>query len=211
MDSKLSYFLYYCLNFVIYGSMITAMGPIIPYFSEITGEPEPYYSFLFFSRALGYVAGGSLVKVLMVKLTLHKVLAGATFFGGIFFVLSTLSLTFWNLFITLFFGTACCCIINVTCNVYVMKLYSGEGQDYWIQLLHLFFGVGGFVGPTIASFTGAYCYFYLGIILIVLSPFYLFVHSPENRRSNQVTEIANPISFKVEILICTLYLLYIGQ
>lgn len=39
ITEKNLYFAYYCVAFIVYGSMITAMGPIIPYFSEITGEP----------------------------------------------------------------------------------------------------------------------------------------------------------------------------
>ena len=37
MAAKIVNFLAYCLAFTFYGSIITAMGPIIPFFSEITG------------------------------------------------------------------------------------------------------------------------------------------------------------------------------
>lgn len=73
------------------------------------------------------------------------------------------------------------------------------------------FGVGGFVGPTIAAYTGANCYFYLGIMLMLVSPIFIFKESPEDRRSHHVSEMAKTIDRKVEIMICVIYLLYIGQ
>lgn len=97
-------------------------------------------------------------------------------------MISTFSLSFWNLTISIFFGAACCCMLNITCNVCVMQLFKKDSQDFWIQLLHLLFGVGGFVGPIITSFTGARSYFYLGLILLLLCPLFLYTQSPENRR-----------------------------
>jgi len=35
---KIVYFLAYSYSFVLYGSIITGMGPIIPYFAAATGK-----------------------------------------------------------------------------------------------------------------------------------------------------------------------------
>lgn len=49
----------------------------------------------------------------------------------------------------MFVSAACCCMINVVCNMCILKLFAGDNQDYWVQLLHLIFGAGGLVGPFI--------------------------------------------------------------
>lgn len=211
MAAKIVNFLSYCMAFVFYGSLITSMGPIIPFFSQITGHSETYYSFIFFCRAVGYIFGGSLVKYLIEWFRLHTILFGASLIGGICFAISTFSLDFWNLTITIFLGAACCCIINVTCNICTMQLYKGEGQDYWVQLLHTMFGVGGLIGPFIVAFLGAKTYFTLGVCLGISSFAYLIIDSPEMRPASRTTQIAKVISRKVEIMICVLFLLYIGQ
>lgn len=112
---------------------------------------------------------------------------GSIFIGGISFMLSSFSLTFINLSLTLFVGACCCIIINVTCNVCTMKLYRGEGQDFWIQLLHTVFGIGGLVGPFLVAIFGSSSYFILGIILAFCSVFYLFLQNPDSGEEGRVT------------------------
>ena len=71
---KIIYFLAYSYSFVLYGSIITGMGPIIPYFAEATGNSETSFSYIFFVRALGYLAGGSLIKILTQRYSTHAIL-----------------------------------------------------------------------------------------------------------------------------------------
>ncbi len=40
-------------------------------------------------------------------------------------------------------------MINVVTNMCILKLYAGDNQDYWVQLLHLIFGAGGLFGPFV--------------------------------------------------------------
>jgi hypothetical protein len=39
-------------------------------------------------------------------------------------------------------------MMNVLSNLCLFELFTGDDQDYWIQLLNLFFGVGGLIGPA---------------------------------------------------------------
>ncbi len=90
-----------------------------------------------------------MIKYLTNYFTTHQILIGVELVGGLAFIVSSLSLSFLNLGITMFLGAACCCMINVVCNMCIMKLHAGPDQDYWIQLLHLIFGGGGLIGPII--------------------------------------------------------------
>lgn len=92
-----------------------------------------------------------------------------------------------------------------------MKLFRDGNQDFWIQILHTIFGVGGLVGPFLVAIFGSKSYFILGITLAIVSFFYFFLQPPDDRESHRVSEIAKPISRVPEIIICILYLLYIGQ
>ncbi len=61
-----------------------------------------------------------------------------------------------------------------------MKLFRDEGQpDFWIQILHTVFGIGGLVGPFLVALFGSRSYFILGVVLAVSSFFYLFLTPPE--------------------------------
>ena len=137
------------------------------------------------------------MKYLFERMRLHNILFLACLIGGICFLVSSLSLNFLNLVITMFLGAACCCIINVTCNVCTMHIYKGDGQDYWIQLLHTIFGLGGLIGPFLVAVAGAKSYFVLGLLLALSSFLYIILEGPDNTPKARATEIAKPISTKV--------------
>lgn len=102
---------------MLYGSLVTAVGPIIIYFSQITGEDETYYSFIFLARALGYILGGSLIKVLSHRFHYHTLFMWLIVLCGIVLIWSSFSLTFLNLSITMLLAAACSCMMNILCNL----------------------------------------------------------------------------------------------
>ena len=74
---------------------------------------------------------------------------GVKLVGGLALIGSSLSLESLNLAICMFLSAACCCMMNVVTNMCILKLYAGDNQDYWVQLLHLIFGAGGLFGPFV--------------------------------------------------------------
>jgi len=54
-----------------------------------------------------------------------------------------------NLFITMLIAAAASCMLNILSNLCIFELFTGADQDYWIQMINLFFGIGGLVGPMI--------------------------------------------------------------
>jgi hypothetical protein len=62
LNHKHVYFLTYASVFIVYGSLTGSIGPMIPFFALATGHDETTYSFIFLSRALGYIIGGLIVK-----------------------------------------------------------------------------------------------------------------------------------------------------
>jgi hypothetical protein len=47
----------------------------------------------------------------------------------------------------MFIAGTCCCMMNILSNLCIFELFPGEGQDFWLQLINLFFGIGGLIGP----------------------------------------------------------------
>ena len=177
MASKLLYFLSYSLIFTLYGTLITSIGPVIPFFTQTTGKPETYFSFIFLWRAIGYILGGYVAKILFERINLHQVIILSVSVGGVSYMVSTMSFSFWNLSLSFFVGGACCCMITVCCNVCVIKLYP-KNQDYWVQLLQTLFGIGGLAGPFIVAIFKDRSYFVLGAILLMSTPLFYIFSSP---------------------------------
>lgn len=45
--------------------------------------------------------------------------------GGVALIISSYSLTFYNLSFCMFVSAACCCMISIVSNMCVLKLYAG--------------------------------------------------------------------------------------
>lgn len=103
--------------FTFYGSAVTAVGPIIIYYSKVTHEDETYYSFIFFARAIGYIVGGSLIKCLAHMMPYHRLFAILISVCGISLIVSSFSFGFMNLSITLLIAGGTCCMMNILTNL----------------------------------------------------------------------------------------------
>lgn len=166
---------------------MTAVGPIILYFSEVTHHDETYFSFIFLARAGGYLVGGSLIKVLTRFFSYHQLMVALiVIFGGVL-IASSLSFGFMNLTITMLLIGTCCCMLNVLSNLCIFVLFTGEDQDYWIQFINLFFGIGGLIGPGFVIFYHEYAMRAIGIVVFACVIPFFFLQSPETK--SQAKEI----------------------
>lgn len=77
--SYFNHFILYSFSYLVYGLIFSAIGPLIPYLSEISQTPETSYTFVFFCRGMGVILGTISFKHLQsnkfVTLTLHQILA----------------------------------------------------------------------------------------------------------------------------------------
>jgi hypothetical protein len=69
--------------------------------------------------------------------------------AGISLILASLSLSNLNLAFQMFIAAACACSINVITTICIFKIFLGDREDFWIQLIHTVFGIGGLIGPLI--------------------------------------------------------------
>ena len=75
-------------------------------------------------------------------------------------------------------------MITVITNLCIFILFANSERDYWIQLVNLFFGVGGLIGPLIVIVYEEQALWAVGILyLICIVPFF-FLKSPDERESH---------------------------
>ena len=182
MELKHIHFIVFTFVYVFYGAVVTGVGPIILFFSEVTGEDETSFAYIFMARALGYLVGGQLIKVLTKRFKYYSIFVVLIVICSVALIVSSLSISFWNLSITMFIAASGCIMLNILCNLCIFELFAGDNQDYWIQLINLFFGVGGLIGPFIVIEFREAAMKTIGILfLFTLIPFY-FLRSPETHQ-----------------------------
>ena len=115
------------------------------------------------------------------KYSLHNIFMVLIFVCGLSLIISSFSMSFINLAITMFISAACCCMMNVITNLCIFKLFIGDRQDYWVQLIHLVFGIGGLVGPMIVISYEHKGMLVIGIVFMLTMIPIWFLKSPENR------------------------------
>jgi len=182
MQLKHIHFSVYAVLYILYSSVVTGVGPIILYFSRVTGEDETSFAFIFLARGLGYLAGGQIIKLLTKKYKYYTLFVYEIIFVGVSLLISSFSFSFWNLFISMFVCAACSCMLNILCNLCVFELFAGPDQDYWLQMLNLFFGIGGLIGPFIVIIFEEYAFRAIGIVFFFIVFPFLFLPSPETHQ-----------------------------
>lgn len=82
-------FAFYCVTFLGCGTVITGLGPLIPFFAESEGHEATEYSFLFFCRASGYLIGSILCKIWERYFKFHHIcLVSSVLMGGMLIAFS---------------------------------------------------------------------------------------------------------------------------
>lgn len=105
------------------GVIVNSFGPIVIYFTKVTHLDETYYSFIFLAKAVGYLIGGLLAKVLVKHISFHRVFAIAIIICGSALIVSSVNFGFWNLAITMVFIGGSCCILEIVSNICVFEIF----------------------------------------------------------------------------------------
>ncbi len=113
----------YTLVGIFHGILLGAFGPTILYFSKVTNQDETYFSFIFFAKAIGFVLGGYLAKILANHFTLHRVFLMGIALTSLSLIASSLDFGFWNLSITMLAIGAATCVFEVMSNLCIFELF----------------------------------------------------------------------------------------
>lgn len=89
-NKNLAHFFIYSASYLGYGTLITSLGPMIPYFSFKTGRIETDYSFLFFYRSVGMILGALTLGFWKQFLNYHQIIVCSSVLILIFCALFTM-------------------------------------------------------------------------------------------------------------------------
>lgn len=138
----------YYATYVLLGLMLTCIGPSLDALQAQSGSSTEAIALLFTANSLGYIAGSLLAGRLYARLAGNRVLPAAllilallTFTVPLLGSLGLLVLVFGLIGVPL--G-----VMDVGGNTLIVWLYRADVPPY-MNALHLFFGVGAFIGPLV--------------------------------------------------------------
>jgi len=138
----------YYATYVLLGLMLTCIGPSLDALQAQSGSSTEAIALLFTANSLGYIAGSLLAGRLYARLAGNRVLPAALL------ILALLTFTVPWLgslgLLVLVFGLigVPLGVMDVGGNTLIVWLYRGDVPPY-MNALHLFFGVGAFIGPLV--------------------------------------------------------------
>jgi hypothetical protein len=78
----------------------------------------------------------------------------------------------------MFFVATFISMINIMVNVCVAETQKGGNVNFWMHVLHATYGIGGLIGPVIIYIFELNSYLIVGILIVVMVPFYFKLESP---------------------------------
>jgi fucose permease len=82
----------------------------------------------------------------------------------------------------MFFISAFCCCLEVTINVSTLEIQKNSELEFWMLVLHGLFGIGGLVGPIIVYFFELRSFMVMGVLIVIIAPFYCILQTPEDHK-----------------------------
>jgi MFS family permease len=166
------------------GLMFSVFGPIIPFFSEMTGLIESEFNYIFALRGVAYVIAGILQKSLLSEIKLAVRMQACMFIAGVCFLLfansynNSFYLSIFSFILNMAIGS-----ISVLVNVCLMDSVK-EDAKYYVSLSYGVYGVGGMIGPILISFFGVNGLNVIGVWAIVLGFIYFKVKAEPKAESS---------------------------
>lgn len=204
----------YFAAFIALGLGGTILGPTLPGLSERLGVDVTDLAFIFSLSAAGYFGGGLIGGVLIDRLPINRTMAAVTLFivGLLFLVPSWAAV--WGVAASFFLMSLAQGTIDTGGNAGVVWV-NGDNSTPYMNALHLFYGVGAFLGPLIISWLilrpdGVVLSYRL--IALMMIPFYLplfFLKSPASP-AEQTTEQRNGTDWRIVVFGAAILFLYVG-
>eukprot|EP01032_Pedospumella_encystans_P009046 gene9046-10682_t len=194
--------------FTIYGASNAALGASVPALARALHKPESSIGFIFIFRGAGFLVGtlGSAVLMNYDNLPLSKEVItcmASIVMGVMTYLISCTDDYNTVLFLSVFQGFGFGGIDCIS-NCLFPELWDVRIQP-WMQALHLCFGIGAMIGPTLVGTVGyVYTYRILGVLaflpLVALQGYRFFASatstamkltSPDNTHTNNSDSQAN--------------------
>jgi MFS transporter, FHS family, Na+ dependent glucose transporter 1 len=204
----------YYAAFVALGLVSASLGPTLPGLAENTGSLPREVSFLFTTRASGYLAGSMLGGRLYDRVRGHPVMASVVILMAICMLLTPGISLLWLLAVVLFVlgvGEGTLDVGGNTLLLWVQRHRLGA----FMNGLHFFFGFGAFLAPIVVAqavgWTGGieWAYWALGLAIIPVGIWLAMLPSPvfgiQRERSTKSNVVTNRFLAALVALFMALY------
>jgi FHS family Na+ dependent glucose MFS transporter 1 len=205
----------YFIAFVALGLGMAALGPTLPGLADQVHANLSEISYLFTARSFGFLLGSLFSGRFYDRLSGHRVMAAMIFAMSATMALMTITPTLGLLLaVMLALGTAEGAL-GVGGNALLVWVHQSRVAPF-MNALHFFYGVGGFISPLIIARTlaikntPAAPYLVLAILILPAAAFLLRLPSPQNQQVSDERSGTGRINYKLVVLIALLLCLYIG-
>ena len=178
-NPNLRYFLLYSLTFIFYGCVIAAPGPLIPFLANKHDKLETDFTYLFACRAVGFIVGSILMNLTVDKFNNHFLLIISLVFAGVPFIIFPFTDSMVLEGVYIFISSICCSCFEILINICLLATHKNNNEEFWLQILHGIFGIGGLIGPLFIGVGGVYGCIWIGGALLIGIPGYFLLPSPE--------------------------------
>jgi fucose permease len=156
------------------------LGPVIPFLSEWYDLSETSFTYLFICRSVGFCLGSILMAFLLRRYSYYPILRVTVVIAGLMFILFPFWRSLWGHGFCIVVASIFCSGFEIVMNMCIIALYKHNRVDFWLQIMHGMFGVGGLIGPLFVRAWGVYGCVAIGIGCIVALPGYFLLPTPES-------------------------------
>lgn len=179
------HYLFYCWNILFCGIYLTAIGPLIPYYSSAEGKHEGFYSLYLLMRAIGYVIGSFSLKILEDYCNYHQGIMLGYFMAGFAIILfDELELTFLKciMFFIAFIGTA---FFDIFSQLTVITCFKGKTVETALLIQLACVGIGNLIAPFLVNLFEVHTYAVIGLASMPFILIAKFLSSPETEHNEE--------------------------
>lgn len=190
MSHRVSSTIAYFTTFIGLGLVSAVLGPTLPALAELTQTSFSQISIIFLLHSLGYfigsIVGGNLLDRISGHLAMILALCAAVILLAVIPITPFLWLLIGFVFVTGFARG----IIDVGGNTLLIWVH-GEKVGPFMNVLHLFYGIGAFLAPVIIaqalSISGSVSWGYWAIALLLIPSIIQLSFTPEPSAPDQAT------------------------
>lgn len=203
------------MAFVALGLAMASLGPTLPGLAEQTRASLSQISYLFTVRSFGFLLGSLLGGRLYDLQRGHAVMAATIIAMSAAMALMPLIPTLGLLLAVMLVLGAAEGAVGVGGNALLVWVHQSRVAPF-MNALHFFFGLGGFISPLIIARTLSIQntttapYFALALLILPAAALLLRLPSPQNQQASEEDSSEGQTNYKLVALIALLLCLYIG-
>lgn len=206
--------------FVGLGLISASLGPTLPALADQTHTALSEISFLFTTRASGYMVGSLLGGRLYDRMAGHPLMAFSLMIMGLGMTTVPFMSVLWGLALVLFAIGIAEGVLDVGGNALLVWVHRARVGPY-MNALHLFFGIGTFLSPLVVAqvvlATGdiSWAYWLLALYAVPVAFWLLRLSSPQHEAAQvSAQSIAQPqrvaVNWRLTSLVMLFMFLYAG-